>query len=348
MDAGKPFRAGLIGYGFGGRVFHAPLLAAAGIELAAIASSRSSDIARDFPKASAYASAQALLGDRSLDMVIICTPSPTHGTLAIKALEAGHHVVVDKPFAASVAEADAMIEAAARAGRMLTCFQNRRWDSDFLTIKALLAGGTLGPIHEYRAHFEFYKPDVGDVWQNRVAPAVGIEFDLGTHMIDQAVQLLGVPQWVEGEVQKLRPTSNVNDHMFVRLGYDGLRANLYASYYSADFSSRFVIHGALGSYRKYHMDGQEAQLRGGMRADDPRFGVQEPSGYGSVTTASGTALHRQTWPTCDGGHQHFYRLTREAIQRGGEPPVKAQEARQVLAVIEALMASSSLGQRVAL
>ena len=342
------FRAGLIGYGFGGRTFHAPLLQAAGIDLAAIASSRTGDIHRDFPDATAYDTVEALLADTSLDLVIICTPSPTQGALAIQALEAGHHVVVDKPFAASVAEAERMIEAAQKAGRLLSCFQNRRWDSDFLTIKDLLANDTLGTIHDYRAHFEFYKPDVGDVWQNRALPAVGIAYDLGTHMIDQAVQLFGMPDWVEGDFRMLRPTSQVLDTMFVRFGYGTMRASLFSSYFSADFTSRFVVHGAKGSYRKYHMDGQEAQLKAGMKAHDPGFGVEDPSLYGTLTTYPDGRMHTAPQPSRDGTHHSFYRLMREAIETGAAPPVLPEEARDVLRLIDAAMEASDTGRQIAL
>ncbi|MEM6711614.1 MAG: Gfo/Idh/MocA family oxidoreductase [Pseudomonadota bacterium] len=340
------FRAGLIGYGLGGKTFHAPLLEAAGIDLVAIASSRESDIKADFPEATPHANADALLTDNSLDLVIVCTPSQTHSDVTIKALDAGHNVVVDKPFAATAGDADRMIAAAANSGKLLSCFQNRRWDSDFLTIKDLLARDTLGQVHEYQANFEFYKPDPGDVWQNRDLPAVGIEYDLGTHMIDQTVQLFGVPEWVEGDLRKMRPVSQVHDLMTVRFGYGGMRATMTASYLSTNHTLRSTIHGATGSFRKYHMDCQEAQLKGGMKATDPAFGVEDPSKYGTLTQFTDGALQDEALPLKNGEHHTYYRLVREAIQAGTPPPVTAEEARTVIGLIETAQEASKRGTRI--
>ncbi|MEM1284273.1 MAG: Gfo/Idh/MocA family oxidoreductase [Pseudomonadota bacterium] len=342
------FRAGLIGYGFGGRVFHAPLLEAAGIELAAIGSSRLDDIRRDHPSATPYADYHDLLADQSLDLVIVCTPSPTHGSVAIEALDAGHNVAVDKPFAASVEEAERMIAAAEKAGKVLTCFQNRRWDSDFLTLKDLMARGVLGDIHHIRSTFSFFKPKPPDAWQNQTLPAVGIHFDLGTHLLDQLVHLFGMPDWVEGELVRRRPASGVPDRLHARLGYPGLRAEAEADMFSPEYAPRFVVQGTKAGWRKDHMDCQEAQLKGGMTATDPGFGVEPEDHYGTLTTYPDGTRTRETVRLLNGTHHAFYRLTREAIENGTEPPVKATETRNVLRVIEAVAQSSEEGKRIQL
>lgn len=342
------FRAGLVGYGAGGRIFHAPLLQAAGIELAAIASSRAQEIARDYPRAKAYPTAQALFEDSSLDLVIITTPSPTHGTLAIEALQAGHNVVVDKPFAGSVDEADRIIEAAKSAGKMVSCFQNRRWDSDFLTLKDLMARGVLGDVHHIHSSFSFFKPEPPSSWHNQALNAVGIHFDLGTHLLDQLVQLFGMPDWVEGEVLTRRPESGVPDRLHARLGYAAVRAIAEADMFSPEHAPRFVVQGSKAGWRKDFMDGQEAQLKSGMKAHNNGFGVEAPENYGTLTSYPDGVKTVERLPLLNGEHQTFYRLVREAIQNDTPPPVTGEQVRDVLKIIEAVVQSGETGRRVAL
>lgn len=342
------FRAGLVGYGNGGRVFHAPLLQAAGIELAAIASRKREAILQDFPEAIAYDRPQDLFADNSLDLVIITTPSHTHGDLAKEALKAGHNVVVDKPFAGSAREADEIIALAKDVGRLVSCFQNRRWDSDFLTLRDLIARGTLGEIHHIHSSFSFYKPDGRDSWHNQPLPAVGIHFDLGTHLLDQMVQLFGMPEWVEGEVLSRRPESNILDRLHARLGYPGLRAIVEADMFSPEHAPRFVVQGTIAGWRKDHMDGQEAQLKSGMKAHEPGFGVEAEERYGTLTSYPDGNKQVECIPLANGEHHTFYRLIREAIQTGKAPPVTGEEVRDVLKLIEAVVQSSNTGRRVPL
>lgn len=342
------FKAGLVGYGAGGRVFHAPLLQAAGIDLVAIASSRSDEIARDYPGATAHPTAQDLFADSSLDLVIITTPSPTHASLAIEALKTGHNVVVDKPFAGSVEEANQVIEAAKTAGKLVSCFQNRRWDSDFLTLKDLIARGVLGEVHHLHSSFSFYKPEPPSSWHNQALSAVGIHFDLGTHLLDQIVQLFGMPDWVEGEILTRRPSSGVPDRLHARLGYPGIRAIAEADMFSPEHAPRFVVQGTKAGWRKDFMDGQEAQLKSGMKAHEPGFGVEAPENYGTLTTYPDGIKTAQRVPLLNGEHHTFYRLVREAIQNGTPPPVTGEEVRDVLKVIEAVVQSGKTGRRVML
>ena len=347
MPEAAPFRAGLIGYGSGGRVFHAPLLGRAGITLAAVATRRADAVAADWPDAVVHADAASLLADRSLDLVIVSTPSPTHAAVAMAAREAGHNVVGDKPFAATVAEADALIAAAGRAGVKLSVFHNRRWDSDFLTIRDLVARGVLGTVHHYRAHFEFFKPEAGAGWKNEPAPGVGVHFDLGTHLVDQALDLFGMPEAVWCDLSVLRPGGTVPDTMQARLVYPRLRVTLEASMMNPDQSDRFVVHGDRGSYRRAGMDGQEAQLKAGMHATDPAFGVEDPARDGLLTLAGEAGPRQARVPTLPGCHWQFYALMREAIVNGGPVPVAPEAARDGLRVIAALERSAAEGRRVA-
>lgn len=342
------FRAGLVGYGSGGRIFHAPLLQAAGIELAAIASRKSAEIKRDFPGATAYPTPQELFADHSLDLVIITTPSPTHAALAMEALKAGHNVVVDKPFAGSVKEANQIIATAKEADKLVSCFQNRRWDSDFLTLKDLMDRDVLGDVHHIHSSFSFFKPDAPESWHNQALPAVGIQFDLGTHLLDQLVQLFGMPDWVEGEVITRRPSSGVPDRLHARLGYPSVRAIAEADMYSPEHAPRFVVQGSKAGWRKDHMDGQEAQLKSGMKAHDEGYGVEAMDNYGMLTTYPDGVKTVERVALLNGEHQTFYRLVREAVQNGTKPPVTGEQVRDVLRVIEAVVEAGEKGGRVAL
>ncbi len=341
-------KAGIVGYGLAGKVFHAPLLPAAGIELAAVASSDPDKVHGDHPGLRVHPTPQALFADDSLDLVILTTPTPTHAALAIEALGAGKRVVIDKPFATSTAEADGIIAAAETAGRIATCFQNRRWDGDFLTLRALIEADRLGPIHAYEAHFEFYKPRPRDRWQERPGPGIGVHFDLGAHLIDQALVLFGQPDWVEGEALIQRPGGQIPDTFFARLAFGTLRATLTGSYFSPDFRSRCVAQGARGGWRKWHMDIQESQLRAGMTPLDDGFGVEPAAHHGTLTTYPQGKLHEERIATLPGTHQEFYRQLRQAIETGAPPPVTARQARNTIRVIEALVKSGETGTRVAL
>ncbi len=339
-------KVGLVGYGLAGKVFHAPLFPAAGLELAAVASSSPAKVTADHPGVRVHATPAELFADPAVDLVVLATPSPTHPALMLEALAAGKHVVSDKPFTPTVTEAEAVIAAAAKAGRIATCFQNRRWDSDFLTLKQLIESGELGEIRSYRAHFEFYKAEIGDRWQEKPAPGVGIHYDLGAHLIDQALQLFGLPDWVEGDLVVQRDGGEIADGFHARLGRGSLRVDLFGSYYAPDHSTRYAIHGTKGSYMKRFMDIQEDQLRAGMTPMDAGYGIEPEERWARVTTYAGGEASTRAEPSIPGAHQQFYALLREAIESGGQPPVLAEEARDTIRVIEAIRESSESGRRV--
>jgi len=339
-------RVGLVGYGLAGKVFHGLLFSAAGLELAAVASSNSAKVQADHPGVKVHPSPAELFADPAVDLVVLATPSPTHPTLMLEALAAGKHVVSDKPFTPSVAEAEAVIAAAARAGRIATCFQNRRWDSDFLTLRHLIESGELGEIRSYRAHFEFYRAEVADRWQEKPAPGVGIHYDLGAHLIDQALQLFGLPDWVEGDLVIQRAGCEIADGFHARMGKGDVRIDLFGNYFAPDHSTRYAIHGTRGSYMKRFMDIQEEQLRAGMTPLDEGYGIEPQDRWARVTTYRGGEASARFEPSLPGAHHHFYALLREAIESGGSPPVLAEEARDTIRVIEAIRDSSETGRRV--
>ncbi|UPG91290.1 oxidoreductase [Luteibacter aegosomaticola] len=333
-----PIPTGLIGYGTAGAFFHAPLIAAAeGLRLAAIGSRRIEEISRDFPEARAYENPQDLISDPSLQLIVIASPNDTHAPLARAALEAGKHVVVDKPFTLNTAEAQALIALAAEKRRLLSVFQNRRWDNDFLTVRRLVEDGRLGEVVYFEAHFDRFRPEIKQGWRETQVAGSGLLYDLGAHLIDQALVLFGVPQAVTADVTKQRAAAKVDDYFHVVLDYGHRRAVLHASVLVRDPGPRYLVHGDGGSFVKYGIDGQEAALREGKRPGGTGWGEDDPALFGRFTDADGTTTLIDTLP---GRYTEYYEGVATAIRGEGDLPVSAQEARDVIRVIEAAQISA--------
>jgi scyllo-inositol 2-dehydrogenase (NADP+) len=334
----QPIRTGLIGYGTAGAVFHAPLIAAAsGLRLAAVTSRRMNEIARDFPEAKAYENPQSLIDDPDIELVVVATPNETHAALARAALEAGKHVVVDKPFTLDAGEAEALISLADAVGRKLSVFHNRRWDSDFLTVRRLVDDGRLGEIAYYEAHFDRFRPEIKQGWRETEAPGAGLLYDLGAHLIDQALVLFGLPQAVTADVTRQRAAARADDYFHVVLDYGRRRAVLHASVLVRDPGPRYLMHGDGGSFVKYGIDAQEAALREGRRPGGEGWGEDDPALFGRFTDADGTVATIDSLP---GRYTAFYDGVAAAIRDGAPLPVEAREARDVIRVIEAAQLSA--------
>ncbi|MBB3227401.1 scyllo-inositol 2-dehydrogenase (NADP+) [Luteibacter sp. Sphag1AF] len=341
-----PVSTGLIGYGTAGAVFHAPLIAAAkGLRLNAIASSRTAQITSEFPEVRVYPSPEALIADPDIRLVVIATPNDTHAPLARAALQAGKDVVVDKPFTLNASEADALLALAERSGRLLSVFQNRRWDNDFLTVRRLIEDGRLGEVMYYEAHFDRFRPEIKQGWRETPAAGSGLLYDLGAHLIDQALQLFGLPDDVSADVQRQRTAAQTDDYFHIVLRYARRRVVLHASTLVREPGPRFLVHGDGGSFSKYGIDGQEAALREGGRPGSDYWGDDDPAQFGTFTDIDGT---RQTIDTLPGRYTAFYDGIAQALREGTPPPVHAREARDVIRVIEAARISASEGRRVAL
>ncbi|MGN6481202.1 oxidoreductase [Luteibacter sp.] len=334
----QPIPTGLIGYGTAGAFFHAPLIAAAeGLRLAAIGSRRVEEISRDFPEARAYENPQDLISDPAIELVVIASPNDTHAALARAALEAGKHVVVDKPFTLNAAEAEALIALAADRRRLISVFQNRRWDNDFLTVRRLIEDGRLGEVVYFEAHFDRFRPEIKQGWRETEVPGSGLLYDLGAHLIDQALVLFGVPRAVTADVMKQRAAAKVDDYFHVVLDYGPRRAVLHASVLVRDPGPRYLVHGDGGSFVKYGIDGQEAALREGKRPGGAGWGEDDPAMFGRFTDADGSATTIDTLP---GRYTEYYEGVATAIRGEGDLPVLAQEARDVIRVIEAAQISA--------
>jgi scyllo-inositol 2-dehydrogenase (NADP+) len=328
-----PLSVGLVGFGLAGRYLHAPLISASGMRIAAVVSRQSEAVHADLPGAVVMSSIEALLELEPLDLVVIASPNRWHYSHALLALNAGKHVVVDKPVVTHAAECAALEQAATRAGRKLSVFHNRRWDSDFLTLQRLLAEGTLGEPRTFRARWDRFRPEVAVRWRERSEAGAGLLYDLGSHLIDQALCLFGPPDWLQADVFAQRSGAVVDDGFEILLGRGPLRIALGASSIAADHAFRYQLDGTLASFRKTGLDPQEAQLKAGMLTTERKFGVEPQSQWGTLTvgaTASASRVEPQrgAWPS-------FYRQMRLAMEADAPVPVSVAEARKVLQIIEA-------------
>ncbi|WKB54044.1 oxidoreductase [Eleftheria terrae] len=334
-------RVGLIGYGYASKTFHAPLMAGVpGLALAAVSSSDPGKVRADWPDLPVESSAQALVDRPDVQLVVIATPNDTHFPLARAALLAGKHVVVDKPFTVTLQEARDLDELAQRQGRLLSVFHNRRWDSDFLTLKALLASGELGRVVHFESHFDRWRPQVRDRWREQAGRGGGLWNDLGPHLLDQALQLFGMPEGLSVDLASQRDGSQADDYFHARLRYasphGGLQVILHASALVAAVGPRYVVHGTRGSYLKRGLDPQEDQLKAGAR---PRL---EPLGDwgrdpqdGVLTLGEAEPAASRRHPTLPGNYLGYYAAVRDAVRGAAPNPVPAGEAMQVMALIEA-------------
>jgi scyllo-inositol 2-dehydrogenase (NADP+) len=338
--------AGLIGFGLAGRSFHAPLLQAAGISIRAVVSRQRDAVLSVVPNALVLESETQLWPRSDIDVVVIATPNHLHVSQARSALQAGKHVVVDKPLCLRSAEADELIALATTQRRMLTSFQNRRWDADFLTIKELIDTGKLGALNAFHARWDRFRPHVADRWREHEIEGSGVLYDLGAHLIDQALCLVGVPDWVQADVFAQRAGASAADGFELLLAKDHVRITVGVSTLAANGGPRYRIHGAKGSYVKAGIDVQETQLRAGMLASDAQFGIEPQSQWGTFT--DGATNDSEIVESQRGRWTHFYAQVRACIQDGAPPPVSAHEAQDVIRVIEAAMASSEQGIRIAL
>ncbi|WP_395369872.1 oxidoreductase [Komagataeibacter diospyri] len=331
-----PLRVGLVGYGFAGRTFHAPLInATPGLELVAVCSGQRDAVLRDCPQVAVTATPDALFALPDLDMVVIATPNTTHADLAIAALRAGLHVVVDKPFTITLEQARAVAQMAHSRERFLSVFQNRRWDSDFLGIRNLIATGQVGRVTELESRMDRFRPQVRDRWRETDAAGSGLWFDLGPHMADQALQLFGLPDHVQASLACLRDNACGDDWAQVLLIYGKRRVSLHCSLLAAWAGPRFVVHGTRGTILKHHADQQENQLRAGMRPGDPGWG-DDPDG---MLVFDGTDTPR-TLPAPPGDQRIYYAMLRDAIMGRGHNPVPPIQAVALMAVMETCILSS--------
>ncbi|HWD04548.1 MAG TPA: Gfo/Idh/MocA family oxidoreductase [Amycolatopsis sp.] len=351
------FRVGILGYGIGGRVFHAPLVSATpGLTPAAIVTNnpeRSSQARAEHPGTEIVPDADALFAlAADLDLIVVSTPNRAHVPLALRAIELGLPVVVDKPFAPTAAEAEQVVAAAKAKGVGLTVFQNRRWDSDFLTVRKVLDSGRLGEVFRFESRYDRWVPELKDNWREFGDPAEagGLLYDLGAHIVDQALQLFGPVTQVYAEVDRRRAGAQVDDDVFIALHHEtGVRSHLWSSALAATRNPRFRVLGNRATFTKYGLDVQEPQSKAGLRPGDAGWGVEPESDAGvlGVGNAAGTA-GTELVPTEVGRYQDFYAQVRDALGGEADFPVDPAGSVAALRVIEAAHRSGAEGRVVTL
>jgi len=337
-------KIGLMGYGFAGATFHAPVIEHCGrASVAAIATGQTGRARADYPHAKIVADLDALLALDEIDCIVIATPNDTHFDLARRTLEAGKHVVVDKPVTLTAADAHTLANIALARGKLFAPFHNRRWDGDFLTVRNLLARIELGRVTQYESHFDRFRPGVRQRWREDVTRGGGLLFDLGPHLIDQALALFGAPQTVSATVRTHRDDASAPDYVHIQLGYGEFEVVLHASALTAIPGPRFAIHGTRGSYVKYGLDTQEDQLKAGLRPGNAGFGAGNAAGV--LRVLEGDQEAEREWPTQNGDYAGFYIALADAIQNRVAFPVSAQDAVDVMTIIELAARSSEQGVR---
>ncbi|MBA3824578.1 MAG: Gfo/Idh/MocA family oxidoreductase [Ktedonobacterales bacterium] len=354
----QPARAAIIGYGLSGAVFHAPLIAATpGLTVAAIVTNdpaRRQQAAADFPTAALLTTDELWQASPPYDLVVVGAPNNAHLSLGLAALDSGAAVVMDKPFALTVADAQTLIDRSTAVGRPIVPYQSRRWDGDFQTVRHLLATGWLGEAVRFESRYDRFRPAprVG-TWREAGDPANGggLLYDLGSHLIDQANQLFGVPSAVYAELPVRRAGSQVDDDSFVALTYpNGVVAHLYASQLARTPGPRFVVRGTAGTFVKYGMDPQEDALKSGLRPtpDQPDWGTEDAAQWGTLQTERDGLTFDGRITTLPGTYQAFYAGIAAMLHAGAPPPVLATDALLTQRVIAAAQISAASGSVVQL
>jgi scyllo-inositol 2-dehydrogenase (NADP+) len=330
---------GLAGFGVAGKFFHAPVIrAVGGLRLTAIVQRHGEPDPR-YPDVEFVPSVDELLR-RPVDLVVVATPNASHHPIAKQCLLAGRHVVVDKPFTTTVVEAEDLVRIARETRRVLSVYQNRRFTGDFVTARQLVSTGVLGRVTMFEAHFDRFRPALRPgAWREQPGPGTGVWFDLGAHLLDQALVLFGIPEAISADIRVERDGAVTDDAFDVALRYPDRRALLRASMLAASPGPTLALHGTAGSFVKYGLDPQEAALRSGHTPDEPDWDVEPPEHYGTLTTAEGA----RAIPTVPSSFTRYYENVRDAILGKAPLAVPPERALEVMRGLELAVESSRNG-----
>jgi predicted dehydrogenase len=331
-----PIKTALLSYGMSGEIFHAPLLAVdPGFALISVVQRNSDKAKHRYPNIKIAKQVNEVFQDDSIELVIINTPNESHFPFASQALEAGKHVIVEKPFTVNVQEAEKLIDLANKKNKLLTVFQNRRWDGDFMTIKKVLENKLVGKVAEFELHYDRYRNYIeANTWKEEQGPGSGILFNLGSHMLDQVLDLFGMPVEVDARVGVQRPNGKVEDFYDIRMQYNDFHAIVKSSYLVREAGPRYILHGTEGSFIKYGIDPQEQALKDGRLPGSFGWGVESKELWGKLNTTIGTLHVDGLIETIPGNYTLFYRSVYESIRNGKPLLVKPEESKDVIRLIE--------------
>jgi scyllo-inositol 2-dehydrogenase (NADP+) len=331
----KMINVGMIGYGLSGRYLQAPFFEHSGSFRLKTIYTRSGQPTEHFPQVQHVTELEPIFSDPSIGLITICSPSYTHFEFAERALLAGKHVLVEKPFTATMAQAQALFDLAQQKNLVITAFQNRRFDSDFLTLQKVLKSGKLGEILHYEARYDRYKPVLNPKkWKEVVQPANGILYDLGSHLLDQALSIFGAPKTVWGQKYTQREGSDIDDAFEIRLDYGRAKVKLSASLLVKKLGPRYVINGTKGTFTKYGLDPQEDHSKEGQKPSDPTFGYENPADYGELHYEANGQDYTEKIPTERGNWAAFFENLASAIAGNSSPDIKPEHILEQMRIIE--------------
>ena len=343
MASSSPIRVGLIGFGFVSKTFHVPLLQATdGYKIAAVSSSRPADVSAMLAGVEVVSDPKTLATHPDIDLVVIASPNETHAPLAEAAMRAGRNVVVDKPFTITVEEARHLATVARDRNVLLSVFQNRRWDSDFLTVRDAIRRDLTGRVVLFESRIDRYRPDVRDRWREVPGPGAGLLYDLGPHLIDQTLLLFGIPDSVQATLAKQRRGARTDDFFQLVLRYGEMIATLGAGSLVSGGSARFAVHGDRASVVKLKPDIQEDQLRAGVLPGSPEWG-HDPD---DAILYEGATNDSRALKAAHGDQRGYYFALREALLGRAPNPVPPEQGATVMGIIEAALLSDKDGCRV--
>ncbi len=350
MSSSKPIRTALLSYGMSGEVFHGPLLEAhSGFELTTVLQRKSDTAKSHYPSVKIVRTLDEILRDPELELVVVNTPNGTHFDFTSKVLEAGKHAIVEKPFTSTVGEGEKLIALAKSKGKMLSVFQNRRWDGNFLTVKKILSSGVLGQVVEFETHYDRFRNYIQpNTWKEEPGQGSGILYNLGSHLLDQVLALFGMPKWIDARIGIQRPGGKVDDFYDLRLEYPGMNVIVKSSYLVRESGPFYTVHGVNGSFVKYGIDPQEEALKVHGIPGRPGWGVDEEKYWGKLNTEINGLHYDGKVETIAGNYLGYYQNIYDVIREGKLLEVRPEQALQVILLIEAAMKSNASKKAVAL
>ncbi|MFI5155090.1 MAG: Gfo/Idh/MocA family oxidoreductase [Chitinophagales bacterium] len=338
----QPLRVGVVGYGIAAQVMHLPFLTTMEEYKLVSILERHNDLSKEkYPYAKIVRSIDEMVADPSLDLVVITTPNDTHFPFTEKALRAGKHVVLEKPFTITSEEGMALVELANASKGKLSVFQNRRYVSDFLTVKKIIRENMLGEIVEYEAHYDRYRPEQKpNAWREKNIPGSGILYDLGAHLIDQALCLFGLPNSITADIRMQRPHAKVDDYFDLRLDYGFTRVILKSGMLVREPGPRFMVHGRLGSFLKSGEDVQEAALKLGVLPVAPDWGSDPEDQWGLLHTEINGKIIKEKYPSMQGSFGLYYKNLYKSLALGEPLREKPEHGYNTIRIVELAMESS--------
>lgn len=332
----NPIKTGLASFGMSGFVFHAPLLHVHnGFEISSIVERNKQNSKQNYSYSNIVKSIEELCKDKSIELIIINLPDHLHYTYAKMALESGKHVVIEKPFTQTTEQADELISLSRKKGKILSVFQNRRWDNDFLTIQNLINQNLFGTIVDYEAHFDRFRNEIKTgSWKEEAFSGAGTLYNLGSHLIDQALVLFGKPESIYADIRTTRPDGIIDDNFELILRYKLLKVVLKASYLVKEPGPRYQVHGTKGSFLKWGIDPQEEDLKQGKMPDENNWGVEDPKYWGLLNTFACGKERREKIASVPGNYKAYYDNIYSAIRENKELIVKPEQSRAVIEIIE--------------